>query len=181
MKKYFLLIAFFTMVIGCDEISTATTSDSGVSKATTTVEKDTNGNTIEQNNIISRLKMDNTPGSIKHFYVLSAYSGQVILYSTVKGKVTSSGKRLNPLTVSTQNPNNSGRDGIRVEMSGNEYRTAEVLQDDGTYGSSVDYLYWWDVRGAYHQLYPTGGQIIHISDQPMPVKNIIVNFEQVKE
>jgi hypothetical protein len=53
-----------------------------------------------------------------------------------------------------------------------------VLQDDGTYGTSVDYLYWFDARGAYHQHYVTGGTIVHVSDQPLNVKSVIINIEQ---
>jgi len=31
--------------------------------------------------------------------------------------------------------------------------------------------------GAYHQHFFTGGQIIKVSDQPIQVKNIILNLE----
>ena len=48
---------------------------------------------------------------------------------------------------------------------------------DGTYGMEVPYIYWWDVRGIYHQHFVSGGQIIHISDQPVVVKSIIINME----
>jgi len=58
------------------------TSTSGISKATTKVTTDLNGKTIEQNAIIGRLAEDNKPGSIKHLYIISTYSGQVIMYST---------------------------------------------------------------------------------------------------
>ncbi|MFH1661895.1 MAG: hypothetical protein ABIA02_02265 [Candidatus Falkowbacteria bacterium] len=122
-------------------------------------------------NIEKRIKLENKPGSIKHFYVISAYSGQVVIYSTVKGKVTSSSKRLTPYTASGIVPFNIG---------GDTHYTNEVLQDDGTYGSSIHYLYWWDVQGRYHQHYVSGGQIIHVSDQPIPVKSITINMELTK-
>jgi hypothetical protein len=63
------------------------------------VKTDEKGHTIEQRNIMERLKTDNTPGAIKHLYVISAFSGQVLLYSPVRGKVTSSGKRLSPAQI----------------------------------------------------------------------------------
>ena len=87
----------------CEMSSSQAVSDSGVKKATTTVVTDQNGYTSEQKNIIERYKRDNLPGSIKHLYVISDASGQVLIYSTVKGKVTSSGKRLTPLTVEYNN------------------------------------------------------------------------------
>ena len=151
-------------------------SNSGVGMAKATVKTQSNGLTIEQDNIKKRLELENMPGAIKHLYVISAYSGQVIIYSTVKGKITSSAKRLTPTTVS----GSQNYSGISVPINGNTYYTPEVIQDDGTYGSSIPYIYWWDVRGQYHQHFIDGGQILHISDNPMPVKNIIINIELTK-
>lgn len=150
------------------------TSDSGIAKASVRVPVGSDGLTTEQRNVANRLKMDNMPGSIKHLYIISAYSGQVLIYSTVKGKVTSSGKRLGPLTVT----NAGNLYDMQVQINGQSYYTNEVEQDDGTYGSSVDYIYWWDVRGIYHQQYITGGMIVHISDQPLSVKSVVINMEE---
>lgn len=152
-------------------------SSSGVMKATVKVPVGTDGLTTEQRNVGMRLKLDNMPGSIKHLYIISSYSGQVLIYSTVKGKVTSSGKRLNPNTVK-YSQQVRGYDSFQVNIGGNDYNTDEVLQDDGTYGSSVDYIYWWDIRGVYHQQYVTGGMIVHISDQPISVKSVVINMEE---
>jgi len=156
-------------------------SASGVGKATVKVPVGADGLTVEQRNIGQRLMEDNKPGAIKHLYVISPYSGQVILYSTVKGKVTSGGKRLTPTSVLNAYSNGSSFGGFQVQIGNATAITGEVLQDDGTYGSSGDYLYWWDVRGAYHQHYLTGGQIITISDQPLPVKSVTINIEATKE
>ena len=151
---------------GCTEAQSRT----GVSIAPAqSVQTGSDGLTVEQRNIKDRIKMDNTPGSIKHLYVISAYSGQVLIYSTVRGKVTSSGKRVSP----TQ----SAGTGFSVPIGSGTMVTNEVLQDDGTYGSSTEYLYWWDSKGTYHQHYVQGGQILHISDQPMAVKSVVINME----
>lgn len=135
------------------------------------VKTDQSGKTIEQANIAKRIDTDNQPGSVKHLYVLSAYSGQVLIYSTVKGKVTSSGKRLTPDRVTGSNlfTFNVG--------ATNQFVTDQVLAEDGTYGSSIEYLYWWDTKGVYHQHYIQGGQILHVSDQPLAVKSIVINME----
>ena len=154
---------------GCNDSPVST---SGVSKATTKVELDLNGNTIEQNNIINRLKEDNKLGSIKHLYIISAYSGQVIMYSTVKGKVTSSGKRLSPSTIS------SSTSGFLIDFgNGDQHYTNEVLDDGGAYGSSVEYIFWWDSKNVFHQQYITGGMMLHISSQPIAVKSVTLNLE----
>lgn len=171
MKKKITLALFavlLTFSIGCGPTSSTSTKDvsnSGVIQATTKVQTDLNGNTIEQNNIINRLKEDNKPGSIKHLYIISLYSGQVIIYSTVKGKVTSSGKRISPTLLA---------------ITGGDYHheyNPDLIQDDGTYGSSVEYIYWWDSKGIYHQQYVTGGMLLHISNEPIAVKSITLNLE----
>lgn len=164
----------------CDAPSGGTPmSNSGVKEAKVTVKTDGSGNTIEQKNIAERYKRDNDFGAIKHLYIISSYSGQVLLYSTVKGKVTSSGKRLTPISV----VDNGGQYitnsyGFDVNIGGHSCRTTEVLQDDGTYGSSIEYLFWLDSKDVYHQQYITGGMILHVSDQPLSVKSVVINVEQ---
>jgi hypothetical protein len=178
------LAAIFAVMLmgaegGCDDAPATPVSSSGVNKATVKIQTGPDGLTTEQRNVSERLTQDNKPGAIKHLYVISAYSGQVLIYSTVRGKVTSSGKRLTPTTVngSYGSSNATFWNGIAVAIGGTNYQTNEVLQDDGTYGSSVEYLFWWDTKGVYHQHYIQGGQILHISDQPIAVKNIVINME----
>lgn len=149
MKTKIISIILAGFVLSSCEEQVTTTASGGVSKKTVNVKTDSNGWTVEQKNIAERLERDNIAGAIKHLYIISPYSGQVILYSTVKGKVTSSGKRLTPNTVT-----------------------------EGAYGTSCEYIYWFSSKGAYHSHFFTGGQIIHVSDQPLPVKNITINLEQ---
>lgn len=154
------------------------TSASGVQKTSLAVTTGPDGLTVEQRNVRDRLAMDNKPGSIKHLYIISAYSGQVLLYSTVRGKVTSSGKRLTPYSANYVTNGQGGNEGFLVSLpNGDAFRTSEVLQDDGTYGDSIPYLFWFDAQGRYHQQYVEGGMIVHISDQPIPVKSVTLNLE----
>ena len=167
MKRYLAILVICLVCIsltGCDE-AVATKNRSGIAVASVSVPTGADGLTIEQKNIRDRLLLDNKPGSMKHLYVISAYSGDVILYSTVKGKVTSSSKRLIPGT----RPYSEYERGLT---------TLEAIQDDGTYGSSIEYLFWWDQRGVYHQHYVQGGQIVHISDQPIRAGKVILNLEE---
>lgn len=162
---------------GCDSPQTPPKSASGVSKASVQVPTGSDGLTIEQRNVRDRVLEDNKPGSIKHLYIISAYSGQTLIYSTVRGKVTSSGKRLTPNTIHVGSLGSYYNQGFGVEIGGSSYATAEVLQDDGTYGSSVEYLYWFDSKGIFHQHYPSGGQIVHVSSEPVAVKSVVINLE----
>ncbi len=174
LSALFVLVATSCCTSNCD---TSVMSNSGVEQATVKVETDVNGHTAEQNNIMARYKNDNKVGAIKYLYVISAYSGQTILFSAVKGKVTSAGKRLTPTSVE---PNSSVDMSYRynqVVIAGKELLTSEVIQDDGTYGQSDPYIYWFDTKGIYHQHYLSGGQIVHVSDAPLNVKSIIINME----
>ena len=179
--KRFLAIFLMLFVVGfgmwANGQSETPTSTTGVTKATARIVTQSDGLTVEQGNIKNRLEMENSPGKIMHLYIFSLYSGQCILYSTVRGKVTSSGKRLTPYNSSPSGTNDYGfpfytGDGAR-------HWTSEVLQDDGTYGTSIDYLYWWDVQGVYHQQYVQGGMLLHISDKPLAgVKAVIMNISK---
>jgi hypothetical protein len=69
------------------------------------------------------------------------------------------------------------RDEFGPKAGGSTQITNEVLQDDGTYGTSMDYLYWFDSKGTFHQHYVGGGQIVHISSEPLAIKNVVLNME----
>lgn len=71
-----LLFAF--ILAGCGAQSSQPQSASGVKKADVKVQTGADGLTVEQRNVGQRLDADNKPGSIKHLYVISAYSGQVM-------------------------------------------------------------------------------------------------------
>ncbi len=176
-----LVLCTLLSSIGCGSSpsSPGPRSISGVEEIAPEVKKGSDGLTTEQRNIRDRYRVDNAPGSTKHLYLISAYSGQCLLYSTVKGKVTSSGKRLSPKSVAPLDGASGHREtGFAFAIGGSTHHTAEMLQDDGTYGDSIEYLYWFDSKGAYHQQYITGGMILHISDQPITMKSIVINIEQ---
>lgn len=179
----FILVALCVVMAACDEPAKTAEPKLGVQQARVEVETDLNGITVEQKNIGNRLVADNKPGAVQHLYVISAYSGQVLMYSTVAGKVTSSGKRLTPNTVAAADGQYVGTAhwGCDANIRGRQHATTEVLQDDGTYGSSEPYIYWWDTKGIYHQHYVSGGQIIHISNSPIAVKGVIMNLSAVNE
>jgi hypothetical protein len=179
MKNFIAICAFGLFLCGCDPLAgSAPVSQSGIKKVTAEVATQADGLTLEQSNIQRRYMVDSEFEAIKHLYIISAWSGDVILYSSVRGKVTSSGKRLSPYSVTS---NVSGTN-IMNDVGGYKLHdnrvTTEVLQDDGTYGSSIPYIFWFDQRGNYHQHYIQGGQVVHLSDVPMAWPKIILNLEQ---
>ena len=175
-KSIFTLGLFLLLFSSCDRNTRQQKSDSGVSKATVKIKTDMEGHTIEQKNIIERLKRDNDIGSLKHLYIISSFTGDVMEYSTIKGKVTSGGKRLSPKTV-----NGNHADIIRgnyVVIGDNTFISDEVLDDGGSYGDSANYIYWFDAQDNYHQYFPSGGTYLHISDKPLRVKKSNMTFIQ---
>ncbi len=170
-----VMIGLICVFSGCSE-PFEPVSSSGVKTTQVEVPVNAEGITVEQQNIRDRLIMDNQVGSIKHLYVISAYSGQTIIYSTVRGKVTSSGKRLSPTSVVVGDHDEHKGHGYSVIPGSHQLVTDEIVQDDGTYGSSTPYLYWWDTKGVYHQHYVSGGQIIHVSNEPISVKGVVINM-----
>lgn len=179
MKRLALIGLLCLSMTGCQGCWTKSEpiSLSGVKEVRPKVTTGEDGMTNEQRNIVERYKMDNEPGSIKHLYMFSSYSGDTLLYSTVKGKVTSSGKRVSPTSVCAGDSPADAGFGPRINVNGRTYRTSEMIQDDGTYGSSIEYLYWFDVNGNYRQVYPSAGSIIVVSNSPLQVKKPIVNVE----
>jgi len=179
-----LIIVLLALVVtaGCipeAKNTVAPESNSGARMHKVKVALNEEGLTTEQVNIAAKLDSDNVPGAVQHLYVVSSYSGQCLLYSTVVGKVTSSGKRLTPTSVvgtDGQYVDKESR-GIKVKIGGKVYYTTEVPQDDGTFGNSIPYLFWKDVRGVDHRHYISGGQYVHVSTQPIPMKNIVLNIE----
>jgi hypothetical protein len=167
MKKNVLILGFLVVaafMMSMTQCGSEAVSSSGVTKATASVVVGTDGLTVEQRNITRRLEMENVPGKIQFLYILSAYSGDIIMYSTVKGKVTSSSKRLTPTMIEGHSIQS-----FTVKFGDTSYYTNEVLGDDGTYdgGGSTQYVYWWDVQDRYHQQFIQGGMILHISDKPL--------------
>jgi hypothetical protein len=178
--SFLIIFSIFVMIlIGCGlNDSGEPTSMGGVKPVVADVKAGKDGMTVEQRNVKTRLELENDPTSIKHLYVISAYSGQVIIYSTAKGKITSSGKRLSPYTIASMDGQSIGTDheGFQIEINGKTHHTGEVLQDDGTYGHSIPYIFWFDINDVYHQHYLSGGQILHISDQPLDVKSVLIRI-----
>jgi len=172
--SYLAIAAICGLLVGCS--GNPVKSAGGVDMATVhKLHTNPEGHTVEQQNIIDRITADNKPGSVKHLYVMSAYSGQVLLYSPVRGKVTSGGKKLTPTRIEGVE---GGSTKPIIDIDGRKYGVSELPNEDGTFGSgSSDYLYWFTPDGRYHQHYLSGGQIVHVSDTPIAVKNVAITIE----
>lgn len=112
----------------------------------------------EIENITKRLQLTGNP-DLLGFVVLLNEAGQPIMYTSVKGKVTSGGKRLTPTDVRED------------DFEGDMLRAAP--SDEGTYGSSTQYVFFWTTDGQYIQWsgnYLYSDQPFRLNTQPLIVK-----------
>ena len=108
----------------------------------------------EIDNIKRRLELTSNPGQIG-FVLLLNEMGKPVMYTSVKGKITSGGKRLT-------NPQQ------KVNLNCGQYCDevlAEAPSDEGTYGSSGQYIFFWTVDGQYIQW---SGKYLY-SDKPFRI------------
>lgn len=119
----------------------------------------------EIENIKRRLELTSDPGLLG--FIVLFETGQTIAYYAVKGKVTSSGKRL---TAPVQ------RWAIdRGKWSGSQLGPAP--SDEGTWGSSNPYIYFWTINGEYKQWGGSGTYLY--SDKPFRLNKepVVVTVE----
>jgi hypothetical protein len=123
------------------------------------------GHTVEQQNIYDRQEVTTNPTKVMWIHLIGL-DGTIIRRMPVRNKVTSSGKRLEPAKV-VVDPHESG--GSFPAYNG--YYVDELMQPDGTYGSSDPYIYWFDTSGRYHQYGTAGGLGYLLTDYPIDLEN----------
>lgn len=114
----------------------------------------------EIDNVKRRLELTANP-NLLGFIVLLNEAGQPIMYTSVKGKVTSGGKRLTRTD----------------ELIGgvDSYGTRAAPSDEGTYGSSAPYVFFWTTEGQYIQWdggYLYSDRPFRLNTQPLVVQAI---------
>ena len=164
-----LLIAF--LLSGCGEI-TEPDVVSRQEEAITRVEVPDVENYVERQNIRKRQEIFDNPAQVSWVYCL-ADNGQVVFFGPVLGKVTSSGKRLEPKNLVGDYAGYYSK-GV-IEFDGK--LTTERMQADGTFGSSDEYVYWFDPDGNYYQW---GGNYF-LTSVPIPIENTVLNIRDVGE
>ena len=118
----------------------------------------------EIENIKTRLELTSNP-LLMGYIVLFNKMGQPIMYTTVKGKVTSGSKRL------TSKQNTIWCDGGGHSKGCN----LDAPSDEGAYGSSGAYVYFWTMNGQYIQ-WGKGDYYYSTNPIRLNVKPLIVNI-----
>lgn len=115
----------------------------------------------EIENIKKRLELTADPGLLG-FVVLLNQMGQPVMYTSVKGKITSGGKRLTkPQTA------NCYYDADDRDTHAPCGTVMDAPSDEGTYGHAGEYVYFWTQQGQYIQW---NGSYLY-SDKPFRLKD----------
>ena len=145
------LVCTALFLSACSEVSSTPQKVTQSQKAAAAANSIQFSENSEIENITRRLKLTSNPGQIG-FILLMNEMGQPVMYSSVKGKITSGSKRLT-------SPE-------KHELVGGDYELATAPSDEGTYGSSDPYIYFWDTNGQYVQW---NGKYLY-SDKPIRVR-----------
>lgn len=176
MKAKSTIIMLAALMCGCKTSFGEQQSSSGIKRAEIPALNTIDGFSVEQHDIAKRLQRDNDPNSIKWIYCFG-HTGQPVFTSTVRGKVTSGGKRLEPSTVHVGNEGGSHVYGAAVSVGGQTYLTQEIMQADGTYGASNPYIYWFDEADNYFQW--SGPYLV--SSVPVRLQTPILNLRDIDQ
>lgn len=133
-----------------------------LSKLITAVPAPQLDNSLERANISKRLTTFSDPNKISYIYLVSY--GKVMAFYTIKGKITSGGKRLTP-----QNQV------IYQDVGTPENMVVESPELDGTYGNSNPYIFFWTTDGVYVQWsgdYMLVDQPLQLSTPPEMVRTV---------
>ena len=115
----------------------------------------------EIENIRRRLEITGNPNQLGYIVLMNA-AGQPIMYEGVMGKVTSGGKRLTE----------PDRVVYYSNANGQAWVNRAAPSDEGTFGSSTPYIFYWNSDGVYRQwsgdyLYST--QPMRLQTQPLVI------------
>lgn len=161
MKKLLMILLASTLISGCvrkDPPSKKNEQAEIAEKAANNIKFTANA---EIENITKRLQITSDPG-LMGYVVLLSESGQPVLYTTVKGKITSGSKRLTKP--------------YEYDSSYGSYYQVESPSDEGTYGSSNPYIYFWSQSGQYVQW---SGHYLY-SDKPirLSIKPLVIDVAE---
>ena len=167
--KYIITMALAALLItGCGgEPPPDKNNETQSQKAQAAAAAITFSENAEIENIKNRLELTANPG-LMGFIVLLNETGQPVMHVGVKGKITSGGKRLSK----TYNV---------ARMDCGEWQCDKELpapSDEGTYGSSGEYVFFWTTSGQYVQW---NGKYLY-SDKPfrLTIKPLVVSVETIE-
>ena len=159
------LVSICLVLTGCDVSQTEESAkNTQADKAAAAANSITFTDNAEINNIKDRITLTSKPGLLGYVAIINKV-GSVVMYTPVRGKITSGNKRLTkPWELH------------RTDCGPNYcVNTTEAPSDEGTYGSSNPYIYFWTPTGRYVQ---TSMEYIY-SDQPLRLDGSTVAIDLI--
>src|SRR4249919_99270 len=135
-NKYLMALAMVALTACEMEPPAPTARENEIQKAATAANSIHFTQNAEIENIKRRLELTADPGLLG-FVILLNETGQPVMYTSVRGKITSGGKRLTPVD--------------RTGGYSDHPYVRSAASDEGTYGQSGEYVYFWTQDGQYIQ------------------------------
>lgn len=141
MKKILFALLVTLFLAGCEEVKSQSTAKKvQAQKAAAAAESITFTENAEIDNIKKRLELTANPGLLGYVVLLNEM-GQPVMYTGIKGKITSGAKRLTkPYEFLRKDCGQASCD-----------KEVASTSDEGTYGHSGEYIYFWTVNDNYIQ------------------------------
>ncbi len=155
------VVLFGLVLAGCPEENAPKAKATQAQKAQQAADSISFTENAEIDNIKKRLQLTSQPGLLGYVGLVNRV-GQVALYTPVKGKITSGGKRL------TKPVQRHAID--RGQHNGSQLGPAP--SDEGTWGSSNPYVYFWTPSDRYIQTsmeYVYSDQPFRLTEKPLMV------------
>lgn len=150
--KFIFAILMALMLAGCnEEAKQPQAKNVQAEKAKAAANSISFAENAEIDNIKKRLELTANPGLLGYVVLLNEM-GQPVMYTGVKGKITSGGKRLTDPRQIIHNGN----------VNGQAWSVTDSPSDEGTFGSSGEYAFFWTPAGQYIQW---NGKFLY-SDKP---------------
>ena len=157
------LVLVFTFLTGCNNLESTARKEKKITeknqekllKAVPPPELETS---LERKNLVKRLTRFNEENKISYIYTIS-HSGSIILFTTVKGKVSSVNSLLTIPEV--------------YDHNGAVLPSPDL---DGSYGSNGNAIFWFDSNDVYHEW---NGEY-HLVDEPLKLTSAPVLIQTVE-
>lgn len=124
---------------------------------------------VEPKQLMERNIRDNDPAHVEYVYIVSPYTGKIIVSGVAVGKVSSTTKRLDASQTYVLSDSHD---------CGASYCTDWLKYDrvgaDGAFGSSTEGIFWFDTAGIKYEV-KVGGALVFTTEVPYVFANDVIN------
>lgn len=167
---FVVLVFFITTAESCGSPQVSVGGANQITDLGFKIPVNAQGHTSEQQNIIDKYRVTTDPTKLMWMQLITI-EGKIVARIPVAHKVTSSGKRLEPSTVTGSDAYLPQVPFTKMDGTTGYWYTNEMMGPDGAFGPSDNYIYWFDPLHRYNQLGTTGGMVYLLTDYPIDLTN----------